>query len=285
MTQRSGRQAAEAAVSPRPSNIPIAGSTMRGWWCSMRATPPIAAPRSAPAPRWSRARREGEHWDDRASKIRAPARSKRSRRGCWSMPPAPGSTTCCRPPSARTTCTMSGWCRAATSSSRKKFDDPRAYFFQNRDGRIIFAIPYEEDFTLIGTTDQDYHGRPARRDDQRRRDRLSLRRGQRIFRASRCAATTSSGPIPPCGRSIDDGASKAQEATRDYVLKADGGGGAAPLAQYLRRQDHHLPPAVGSHAREDRRPARQQGQAAGPPARRCPAAIFRRPVSTPRSRS
>src|SRR5690606_30457719 len=26
---------------------------------------------------------------------------------------------------------------------RKKFDDPRAYFFQNRDGRIIFAIPYE----------------------------------------------------------------------------------------------------------------------------------------------
>ncbi|TIU76469.1 MAG: FAD-dependent oxidoreductase, partial [Mesorhizobium sp.] len=34
----------------------------------------------------------------------------------------------------------------------KKFDDPRAYFFQNKDGRIIFAIPYEEEFTLIGTT-------------------------------------------------------------------------------------------------------------------------------------
>ncbi|TGV62955.1 FAD-dependent oxidoreductase, partial [Mesorhizobium sp. M00.F.Ca.ET.149.01.1.1] len=33
----------------------------------------------------------------------------------------------------------------------KKFDDPRAYFFQNKDGRIIFAIPYEEEFTLIGT--------------------------------------------------------------------------------------------------------------------------------------
>ena len=55
---------------------------------------------------------------------------------------------------------MSAWCRAATSSSRKKFDDPRAYFFQNKDGRIIFAIPYEEEFTLIGTTDQDYHGDP-----------------------------------------------------------------------------------------------------------------------------
>src|SRR5262245_41747605 len=44
----------------------------------------------------------------------------------------------------------------------KKFDDPRAYFFQNKDGRIIFAIPYEDDFTLIGTTDQDYDGDPAR---------------------------------------------------------------------------------------------------------------------------
>ena len=44
----------------------------------------------------------------------------------------------------------------------KKFDDPRAYFFQNSDGRIIFAIPYEDDFTLIGTTDQDYQGDPAK---------------------------------------------------------------------------------------------------------------------------
>src|SRR5690606_26652273 len=43
---------------------------------------------------------------------------------------------------------------------RKKFDDPRAYFFQNRDGRIIFAIPYEDEFTLIGTTDRDFDGDP-----------------------------------------------------------------------------------------------------------------------------
>ncbi len=42
----------------------------------------------------------------------------------------------------------------------KKFDDPRAYFFQNKDGRIIFAIPYEDEFTLIGTTDRDFSGDP-----------------------------------------------------------------------------------------------------------------------------
>jgi glycerol-3-phosphate dehydrogenase len=40
----------------------------------------------------------------------------------------------------------------------------RAYVFQNTDGRIVFAIPYERDFTLIGTTDDDYHGDPAEAD-------------------------------------------------------------------------------------------------------------------------
>ena len=41
---------------------------------------------------------------------------------------------------------------------RKKFDDPRAYFFQNKDGRIIFAIPYEQDFTLIGVAAEPFTG-------------------------------------------------------------------------------------------------------------------------------
>ena len=45
--------------------------------------------------------------------------------------------------------------------------------FQNDDGRIVFAIPYEDDFTLIGTTDLDYAGDPAVRGDHRSGDRLS----------------------------------------------------------------------------------------------------------------
>ena len=44
---------------------------------------------------------------------------------------------------------------------RRLFDHDRAYIFQNADGRIVFAIPYERDFTLIGTTDVDYHGDPG----------------------------------------------------------------------------------------------------------------------------
>src|SRR6201999_3130696 len=45
---------------------------------------------------------------------------------------------------------------------RKLYDHDRAYMFQNADGRIIFVIPYQDDFTLIGTTDRDYHGDPAK---------------------------------------------------------------------------------------------------------------------------
>ena len=40
----------------------------------------------------------------------------------------------------------------------KLFEHDHAYIFQNADGRIIFAIPYEHDFTLIGTTDVEHHG-------------------------------------------------------------------------------------------------------------------------------
>ena len=41
---------------------------------------------------------------------------------------------------------------------RRVFEHEYAYFFQLPDGRIFFAIPYEQDFTLIGTTDVDHKG-------------------------------------------------------------------------------------------------------------------------------
>jgi glycerol-3-phosphate dehydrogenase len=45
---------------------------------------------------------------------------------------------------------------------KRLFAHDHAYIFQHHDGRIVFAIPYEHDFTLIGTTDLDYHGDSAR---------------------------------------------------------------------------------------------------------------------------
>ncbi|MEM8799209.1 MAG: glycerol-3-phosphate dehydrogenase [Pseudomonadota bacterium] len=42
--------------------------------------------------------------------------------------------------------------------TKRLFDHDCAYLFQNPDKRVVFAIPYEKDFTLIGTTDVDYDG-------------------------------------------------------------------------------------------------------------------------------
>ncbi|MEP1229744.1 MAG: glycerol-3-phosphate dehydrogenase [Litorimonas sp.] len=41
--------------------------------------------------------------------------------------------------------------------TKKLFDGDHAYLFQNADNRVIFAIPYERNYTLIGTTDQPYN--------------------------------------------------------------------------------------------------------------------------------
>ncbi|TIM89831.1 glycerol-3-phosphate dehydrogenase [Mesorhizobium sp.] len=110
----------------------------------------------------------------------------------------------------------------------KKFDDPRAYFFQNKDGRIIFAIPYEEEFTLIGTTDQDYAGDPHDvKISDAEIDYLCAAASEYFAQpVKRSDIVWTYSAVRPL---YDDGASKAQEATRDYVLKTDGGEGTAPI--------------------------------------------------------
>jgi glycerol-3-phosphate dehydrogenase len=59
----------------------------------------------------------------------------------------------------------------------KLYDHGFCYIFQNADGRVFFLIPYEDDFTLIGTTDQDFTGDPSR---QLHRNRISLQIRQRL---------------------------------------------------------------------------------------------------------
>lgn len=108
------------------------------------------------------------------------------------------------------------------------YEHDRCYIFQNADGRIIFAIPYERDFTLIGTTDRDYRGDPA--DVAATPDEIGYlcAAASEYFRAPvtpESVVWTYSGVRPL----YDDGASKAQEATRDYVLTLDAPAGSAPL--------------------------------------------------------
>ncbi len=50
---------------------------------------------------------------------------------------------------------------------KKLFDHDSAYIFQGKDGRIIFSIPYEKDFTLIGTTEVEHkQGQEAKCSDE-----------------------------------------------------------------------------------------------------------------------
>jgi len=110
----------------------------------------------------------------------------------------------------------------------KLYDHDECYIFQNADGRICFAIPYERDFTLIGTTDEDHPGDVAKPEiSDAERDYL-LAAVSEYFKTPvtrEMVRWTYSGIRPL----YNDGASKAQEATRDYVLKLDAPEGAAPL--------------------------------------------------------
>ena len=104
---------------------------------------------------------------------------------------------------------------------RALFDHDKAYIFQNADGRIVFAIPYEQDFTLIGTTDEDFDGDPgcvAISDDEA--DYLCAAASEYFAQAvRRDDIVWTYSAVRPL---FDDGASKAQEVTREYILKADG---------------------------------------------------------------
>mgnify|MGYP005841450645 CR=1 FL=1 len=111
--------------------------------------------------------------------------------------------------------------------TRKLYDHDRCYFLQGSDGRIIFTIPYEEDFTLIGTTDaphEDPDDRPECTAGER--DYL-LDFVSHYFREPVRAddIVWSYAGVRPL---YDDGATSATAATRDYVLKLDDSGG-APL--------------------------------------------------------
>jgi len=111
---------------------------------------------------------------------------------------------------------------------RRLFDHPFAYFFQLPDGRIFFAIPYERDFTLIGTTDADHSGP------------LSDVRASEAEIAYLCDGVNRyfARPIAPADvvwsyagvrPLIDDGSGRPEAATRGYRLELSEPEEGAPL--------------------------------------------------------
>lgn len=112
--------------------------------------------------------------------------------------------------------------------TRKLYEHDKCYFFQGGDGRIIFAIPYETDFTLIGTTDSDHQDASIKPEcNQAESDYL------RAFASSYFKKPIEKDDVVWSYSGVrplyDDGASSATAATRDYVLKVDQQDGDAPL--------------------------------------------------------
>ena len=114
---------------------------------------------------------------------------------------------------------------------RKIFEHDYAYFFQLPDGRIFFAIPYERDFTLIGTTDQDHAG-PASEAKASDEEIAYLCEGASLyFRTPVTPADvvwTYSGVRPL----IEDGSGRPEAATRGYRIELDMDEGAPLLTIY-----------------------------------------------------
>lgn len=112
--------------------------------------------------------------------------------------------------------------------TRKLFEHDRAYIFQNADGRIVFAIPYQGEFTLIGTTDKDWHGPASEvKIDQEEIEYLCAAVSEYFEKpVSPGDVVWSYAGVRPL---VDDGSDRPQETTRDYVLTLDGEPDHAPM--------------------------------------------------------
>ena len=111
--------------------------------------------------------------------------------------------------------------------TRRLYDHDKCYIFQGRDGRVIFTIPYEDDFTLIGTTDVEHADpwtKPEATPDEVRYLCDFASQYLRHPVAAKDIVHTYSGVRPL----YDDGAKSATAATREYVLDLNREGG-APL--------------------------------------------------------
>lgn len=106
------------------------------------------------------------------------------------------------------------------------FDHDLAYFFQLPDGRIFFAIPYEADFTLIGTTDRDHEGGLGNVGPSDEEIAYLCAGANHYFRRAITPSDVvwSYAGVRPL---IEDGSGRPEAATRGYELQLDQHG--APL--------------------------------------------------------
>lgn len=108
------------------------------------------------------------------------------------------------------------------------YQGEHAYLLQNFDGRIVFVIPFEQRFSLIGTTDVPVEGAPRpvsiSADEVSYLQRVIADYFERSF--AEADIVWSYAGVRPL---YDDGKNNPSAVTRDYVLEVDGRGGGAPL--------------------------------------------------------
>ncbi|MDO6708500.1 glycerol-3-phosphate dehydrogenase [Photobacterium sp. 1_MG-2023] len=107
-------------------------------------------------------------------------------------------------------------------------DEPQAYILQNEDNRIVFVIPYLDRFSIIGTTDVEYHGDPRQVAIDEDEIRYLLKVYNDHFKAKlqrQDVVWTYSGVRPLC----DDESDSPQAVTRDYTLELEQEGSQPPL--------------------------------------------------------
>ena len=223
------RRAAEAGFHARASNIPTAGSTMRASSCSTPAMPPTRGAEIRPAhARRRRERAADGHWRHRPSEAAhgrretVTARALVNAAGPWVGEVLPGVV---RGEHAGRVRLVQGshivvrGCSSTTAATSSR----------TPTGASSSPSPTSDDFTLIGTTDLDYHGDPAAVAASEDEIAYLCAAASEYFRTADPTPSdvvwTYSGVRPL----YDDGASKAQEATRDYVLSLDAPAGQAPL--------------------------------------------------------
>ncbi|PYE87173.1 glycerol-3-phosphate dehydrogenase [Phyllobacterium leguminum] len=127
------------------------------------------------------------------------------------------------------------------------YEGEQAYIFQNPDRRIVFAIPYREKFTLIGTTDVPYEDEPHAVGISKDETAYLCESVNHYFKRGITPADvvwTYAGVRPL----YDDAASNASVVTRDYVLDIDASSGEPPvmsifggkITTYRRLAEHAL---------------------------------------------
>jgi glycerol-3-phosphate dehydrogenase len=108
------------------------------------------------------------------------------------------------------------------------FEHDHAYIFQLRDGRVVFALPFEQDFTLIGTTDSSFVGDPGGVAPNADEIAYLCEAANRHFRTwidPQRVVWSFAGV-----RALyDDGSRRSQDVSRDYLLHLDEAPGMAPL--------------------------------------------------------